>query len=361
MRILEIGECRYVSRWAPAISDFYIVTKHSSPEKRLTLRNILLLRKRLEAGYYDLVVYHLTAKIEAPWHRNQGTGRMMFDVLTASLFKFHKISWHYFHRALCAVTVPLVVIDTQDVPRITQTESHWLDRCRYWFMRELPPNHLNLFLNMNRRCGDVTNISRQHSIIRNLDKLESFGLGFNPPGIVDFPPIDPQDKIHDIFYAGANHTTTVRQRGYEELRALQSTGLRVFLPTERLSKTDFFRACAQSWLVWSPEGQGWDCYRHYEALMNGSVPLINLPTIEHLHPFQHGEHCLYHRPEPGGLTDAVLDALKNREALLKIAGQGRRHALQHHTYERLVRHVLAKTGHLEQAEPHLVQSSDRPL
>ena len=81
-----------------------------------------------------------------------------------------------------------------------------------------------------------------------------------------------------------------------------------------------------------------------------SVPLINTPTIERLWPFQSGVHCLYYRPEPGGLTEAIESALRDRDALLRIAEQGRAYILQHHTRSNLVRHILSSVGLLDQAD-----------
>jgi hypothetical protein len=356
MRILEIGEGPYVSVYAPAITDFYSVHKAAAPETRLTLRRILTLRKRLKAGWYDLVVYHIRVKVSAPWHRHHAAWRIASEIVVWILASFYKISWHCFHFLLTGTATPLVIVDTQDAARITKTESFWLDRCRFWFMRELPPNHMNLFLNMDHRCGDVVNIQRQKRLRRNFAKLRPFSLGFDSGDPPPSPKVGAHEKIHDVFYAGANHTTTVRQQGLEELKALQAAGLRVFIPEQRLSKPDFHRACAQSWLVWSPEGQGWDCHRHYEALMLYSVPLINTPTIERLWPLLSGEHCLYYRPEKGGLTEAIESALRDREALLRIAEQGRAYILQHHTRNQLVRHILSSVGLLEQAGAHIVDA-----
>jgi hypothetical protein len=356
MRILEIGGSPYVSRYAPAITDFYCTFPGCAPEQALTLGRILALRKRLKAGDYDLVVYHITVKALFPMHRDRPGWRDLVSLISSSFLKFHKIGWHYFHYFFRDGSTPLIVIDTQDVPRITQSEARWLDRAQFWFMRELPPNHMNLFLNMDRRSGDVINIQRNPLLRRNFAKIEPFSLGFFAEEMRDLKKIDPSEKIHDVFYAGKSHTSSVREKGLAELRALKAAGVRVFIPETRLSQDDFFRACAQSWLVWSPEGQGWDCYRHYEALMSYSVPLINYPTIEQLWPLKHGEHCLYYRPETGGLTEAVQRALRDKPALLGIAEQGRAYVLQHHARSQLVRHVLAKAGLLAQAEAHLVES-----
>lgn len=356
MRLLEIGDYPYLSGFLPAISDFYRVGGGKADTHALTLGRALELRKRLRAGDYDLVVYHITTKAIAPWHRPGGGLRAAFDTARLSLFRSPRISWHYLHHFLKDTPVPLIVIDPQDAPRLTKSELFWLDRCRFWFMRELPPNHLNLFLNMDARSGDVVNIQRNPLVKRNLAKIEPFGLGFRHDDIPDLPPPDAGEKIYDVFYIGANHTTTVRPRGLEELRALQASGLRVHLPKERLSREDFLRACSQSWLVWSPEGQGWNCHRHCEALMVHSVPLINYPTVETLHPLIHGRHCFYYRPEAGGLTDAVHETLRDKEKLQTIAAQGREHVLRHHTRDQLARHVLEKAGLLAQVEAYWVGS-----
>jgi hypothetical protein len=353
MRIVEIGEGRYVAGYAPGITDFYTTRKNAPPGERLTPRVLLRLRRRLRSGKYDLVVYHLMGKVAAPWHRQTSFIKIAIELLR-SFLSFNRIAWHLFHYILCGTDTPLVVIDTQDVPRLTKTESLWLDRSRFFFMRELPPNHMSLFLNMDRLCGDVINIQRQEKLRRNFPKIKPFSLGFDATENLNFAPVAPDKKIYDVFYIGANHTTTVRQQGIEELRALKAAGLRVFIPEQRLPRPEFFQTCAQSWLVWSPEGQGWDCHRHYEALMVWSVPLINYPTIERHQPLREGEHCLYHRPEVGGLTDAIHAALRDPNALVKIAEQGRAHVLQYHRRCQLVRHVLATVGLLEKAEPHIV-------
>ena len=218
MRILEIGVGPFLSRCMPEIADFYGISRVPPSGKRLTLRNILALRRQLKQGGYDLVVYHITVKSLAPWHQNRPVWRILFDTLSATVANFHKIAWHYFHCVLCGTETPLVIIDTQDVPRVTKTEAAWLDRAQFYFMRELPPNHMNVFLNMDRRSGDVINVQRNPKLQRNFGKLEPFGLGFNPEPTINLPKIEAAQKIYDVFYAGANHTSTVRERGIEAER-----------------------------------------------------------------------------------------------------------------------------------------------
>jgi glycosyltransferase involved in cell wall biosynthesis len=121
---------------------------------------------------------------------------------------------------------------------------------------------------------------------------------------------------------------------------MRSEGLVLDAPETPLPRAEFYERCARAWLVWSPEGLGWDCFRHYEAAAAGSVPLINQPTIERHQPLIGGEHAVYYDPEPGGLTRAVRAALADRPTLARIAAAGQAHVLEHHTPEAIARHIV---------------------
>ena len=69
MRVLEIGDYPCLSRFIPELTDFYKIGKGASKGAPLTLGRVFELKKRLQAGHYDLVIYHLTTKAVAPWHR----------------------------------------------------------------------------------------------------------------------------------------------------------------------------------------------------------------------------------------------------------------------------------------------------
>ena len=51
---------------------------------------------------------------------------------------------------------------------------------------------------------------------------------------------------------------------------------------ERMPIEQYMERCAKARLVWSPEGYGKECFRHYEAALCGSVPVISrAPRILH--------------------------------------------------------------------------------
>jgi hypothetical protein len=244
------------------------------------------------------------------------------------------------HLLRLPVTAPIAVIDSGDFPFINRADVFLLTRCKFYFKRELPPDHWRLFTKTVHR-ELPTRRFRRGRLRPHIDKLRPISLGLSGTPI-DLP--DNLEKTADIFYAGSiEETSTVRRSGMREIIALRDRGLRVDIPEGRLPPQEFYRRCAQAWLVWSPEGLGWDCFRHYEALACGSVPLINQPTIERYRPLVHGVHALYYDPEPGFLTQAVDAALADKDRLRAIAREGKAYVLAHHTMSALAKYVVETT------------------
>jgi glycosyltransferase involved in cell wall biosynthesis len=163
-------------------------------------------------------------------------------------------------------------------------------------------------------------------------------LGYHPPEHL------AEKKDIDVFFAGRlKSSSTLRERGAMELNRLSSEGLRVEIHEDRLSPSEYRDRCARAWLIWAPEGYGWDCFRTYEAALAGSVPLVSRQTIERHAPLIDGEHCIYYDVEPGQLAQTVRRVLQNKEQLSRMAKAARRHALQHHTPQALAQHVVNST------------------
>jgi hypothetical protein len=96
-----------------------------------------------------------------------------------------------------------------------------------------------------------------------------------------------------------------------------------------------------AYLAWSPGGYGWDCARHYEAPLAGTVPLMNYPTIVRQSPLRDGEHCILYAPEPGAVASAARAALADKERLLRMARAAQAHVLEHHTLQARAEYVVA--------------------
>src|SRR5690606_12639743 len=142
---------------------------------------------------------------------------------------------------------------------------------------------------------------KQGRLARQLHKLRPVSLGLAPWRVADLP-VAPAEKTTDIFFAGTlSPDNRVRQQGAALLARLADEGFRVDHAPDRLERPEYLRRCARAWLVWSPEGKGWQCFRHFEAAAAGSVPVINARPIEMPHPLLPGVHCLhYDAGEEGG-------------------------------------------------------------
>jgi hypothetical protein len=246
------------------------------------------------------------------------------------------------HLLRLPVDAPIAVIDTGDFPFINRADLFLLSRCKFYFKRELPPDRWRLFTKTAHRELPTRRFRRRSWLRHHIDKLRPISLGL-PAAVTDLPPAD-LDKTTDVFVSsGVEGTSTVRKAGMSEIAALRDRGFRIDIIEGRLSPQEFYRRCAQAWIVWSPEGLGWDCFRHYEALGCGSVPLINQPTIERHRPLLHGVHALYYDPEPGCLTGAIEAALADKDRLRAIARDGKAHVLAHHTLTAIANYVVETT------------------
>src|SRR5262249_35094315 len=149
----------------------------------------------------------------------------------------------------------------------------------------------------------------------------------------------------DVFFAGQiDPSSTVRGDGLAQLQALAAEGYVIDVVGDRLPFAEFARRMARAWLVWSPEGFGWQCFRHFEAPLAGSVPVIHRPRILRDHALEDGVHALYYEADGDGLRRAVVAALADKERLARIAAAAREHVLAHHTFEALCARVVEQSG-----------------
>jgi hypothetical protein len=173
-----------------------------------------------------------------------------------------------------------------------------------------------------------------------LEKILPISLGYRSGSIHAEPSTE---KTHDIIFCGQESMRTPRMAAVSELKeSARREGWRFFCP-ERLTQEEFHRECARAWLCLSPSGNGWDCYRHYEALLTGSVPLINYPWIERYAPMEDGKHCLFFSVERGHLTEVVRKALSQKEQLKTIARAGEELVRRYHSDKSLRNYVIQET------------------
>jgi hypothetical protein len=287
---------------------------------------------------YDLILFGNTAfpafNPRKGWLRN-----------TANLLK--KIALHpnlltgaFFNHARLAT--PVAALDMEDVSVIDNSRFPILRQAACYFKRELPQNPCNAFLYTTSKTQCNGNVMHLKFFREAVAKLRPISIGVDAATSRHLSQFETPKKT-DVFFSGDCANRLNRQHGLQQLEALKAEGLAVDIAYERLAREEFLRRCAQAHIVWSPEGFGWDCFRHYEVALVGSVPLMQTPTIYRHAPLVDGVHGLYYYIEGDALAVRVRQALQNRARLVEMGRAARRHVLEKHTLEALGRYVIQET------------------
>ena len=311
MRILEVTRSGFFKalkpdntdwiRWGPSLT----ADDPHCPEafEFSTLSKIF---RRIRNNAYDLVVLpavHPEHQFDEPWHK------------LAAKFALQSVARSAGSAALIDRLVGSrrhVVVDIGDDRGLCETTMRLFPRSTLYFKRELDLD----------RVTELPRVRALPLFVPNEDQA---------------PP--PREKDIDVFFAGTR-CNRIREDAVDAVGRLAGRGLRVLIPKIPLPYPDFMAALARSWLVLSPEGYGWDCYRHYEASLAGSVPVINRPSYRRPLFLQDGVHCFYYDPDQASFGELVFAFLADKDKLMRMAAAGRRHVLANHTRSAVARYML---------------------
>jgi hypothetical protein len=344
LRILEIGEFRMFKGTLPERTTRFSTTRRIEPtrpgERPFDSAALLFTLSALRAGVFDLVVcYAPAAGIRRP---GDGIGRSLVRLFMTVLFRFRRLG----PQAMRARTAtPIAAIDYADEPQIGRHAFFLLDRCTRYFKRALPHDVGKALLGPSSPFPSMRSIHQSGIYRRNASKLVPISVGITDTTLADLAPV-PTIKDTDLFFSGVCEHSTVRERGRSLLGILRERGVRLDFSEGGLPHDEYLRRAARAWLAWSPEGYGWDCFRHYEMLAAGTVPVINQPTVQRFQPLVEGTHCRYYDAEGDDLVRVVSDALQDRPALVRMGEAGRQHVLRHFTPRALCTYVAESCGAL---------------
>jgi glycosyl transferase family 1 len=322
----------------------------------VSLWNLPHLARRLADPSLDLIVVHTPANV--PWSF-RGLSRALFrrSVLGGNFPFFRMFAQQMVRRHVAA---PIAVVDTDDPSVILRHNVPLLDRAMLYFKRELPPDHWRVFAGTLHPRLPTPRFRLLLQNRRRIEKLRPISLGVPVDTLRRYKalPTLGSEKHVDVFFSGmVRGSSTVRERGIEEIKALEAKGIVIDIPDHPLPLDEYLKRCARSWLAWSPEGLGWDCFRPYEAALCRAVPVISRPTVERYKPLICGIHALYHDTEPGDLSRVIEVALKDRDRLLAMATKAHAHVLTYHTPAAVARYVVETT--LAHAKVPTVGDHDR--
>jgi hypothetical protein len=315
MRILEISRSGFFKALQPESSHWIqcgspLTAYEAYRPEAFVSSNIAVALWHIRNNVYDLIVLpaiHPDHRFDQPRHKL--VAKSMLQVLGRSPIISRLLNRHFIGSNSHAI------VDIRDERKLCETTIRLLPRHTLYFKREL----------------DLDLIADPQT----LDRVRPLSLFVPNEGRL--PP--PRRKDIDIFFAG-ELCNRIRTDAVEAARGLSARGLRVTIPCTPLPYPEFLAALARSWLVLSPEGHGWDCYRHYEACLAGSVPVINRPRYRRRLYLEDGVHCFYYDPERGSLADQLLALLMDKGRLVRMAEAGRQHVLANHTRSAVARYML---------------------
>jgi len=300
------------------------------------------LRRAIRANRYDLVVSFTNS--DPLWRQDRNWFSNTLKCLkklarNPSALGFYLLPW-----MLSGSKVPLAVYDWDDNTIIARKNWGLLNRATCYFKTQSPRNPYKAFLFQDKRNDDIFNIVKQPVYGEWIKKLRPISVGVSlPPNWSDFQTME---KKTDVFFAGAVHYSWARIEGIRQLEELREEGFKIDLglnsPTTA-NFLDFLRRCSEAWLVWSPEGAGWDCMRHYWAPMTGSVALLNHPDTRRYLPLIDGIHAFYYGVEDDDLKRVVKLALSDKTRLRQMAAEGEAFARPRHLHPALAEYLIAET------------------
>lgn len=336
-RILEIGQFCLLKRSLPAQTTMIFtgddVTAVSGLDCRIFAPRLLpRLMRALAGGRWDLVFCHVPPR--PVWDRGYGL-RHAVPELWRRLRRPRTLGTRALRGRIAA---PLVLLDFNDEPGIPAHALGLLDRAVLYFKRELPSDPVKAFFGATRAQRTHAATMASPFVRRNLHKLRPISAALNEETARLALQCDTTKDV-DVFFAGSLNST-LRTAGYEVLRKMQDEGYRIDFSAGGLAKQEYLARCARAWLTLSPEGYGWECFRHYEASLCTSVPVLSPPGILRHAPLRDGVHALYYAAEGDDLRDVLVRALADKPALQAMACAAREHVLRHHTHARIVEHML---------------------
>jgi hypothetical protein len=282
--------------------------------------------RAIRAGQIDLIV--VWASPYAPWNFREL--KAVFGRPFRPLQSLVRILGVQSLRFL-STTIPIVAIDNEDARTIAPHNMFLLDRAKWFFKRELPIDRWQVFQHTAHAGIPGARFRTRPANRMRIAKLRPISIGVTrTTAVPQTMPIPP--KTADVFVAlTLEGGTSVRNEGIAQLRRLAAEGFVVDVAETRLEHSEYRERMSRAWLTWSPEGLGWDCFRHYEAPLAHSVPVINTPTIVRYRPLLDGVHAVYYyADDPDSLGQKIRAALCDKEGLLRMAQAARLHVLQYH-------------------------------
>lgn len=312
--------------------------KVAGHQRMFTWKEWLRLRRELAEGRYDAVVYFAVA--EGLWKPGRFWLSNGIKLIKRFCKSFASLGPNLLLPTIRKHGIPLVVYDWEDNQAVARKNWPLLEASTAYFKTQCPVNLFKAFLWQDKRNDCIFNISRSKRYQALAQKVRPISYGVTEASYLA-ESISPEKTV-DVFFAGGVNYSWVRPDGIRQLRELAAEeGVILDIPDKPIPHREYLQRMSRAWLVFSPEGAEWDCTRHHESLLVGTVPVINQPNTRRYKPYRDGEQALYYNIEENGLKDVIREALADKERLRAIARSGVEHARRYHLHPHLADLLLS--------------------
>ena len=252
-------------------------------------RNVIAIKKELkikiEQGFFDLILLldydsSLFRYTQMSWLKKlrilAGQSKSFFRKNLSEIRKeFIYIQGVPFMPSALADRTALSIIDLDDWICLPPSGQRLLQACSSYYKRELPYNRFFLYYQQRPVPWRLW----REKLAPIYAKVHNIPLGIEDEKYSDLKKLRKNEQDIDIFYCG-QLTSTIRITALKHLKELAATTSWNIVIADDLPFSEYCAAVARSKITISISGGGWDCFRHYEAIALGSIPLMDAPTVD---------------------------------------------------------------------------------
>jgi hypothetical protein len=271
------------------------ITPFAAPSKG-RLRRFPAVLPGICSGKYDLIAL---PAIDFRWPYDESPLKRAVRFLAWAGLRFRPIS-ACVNRLLSRRTTRVIALDRYDSHEALVDYLQCVPCARYYFKTNLRET------DNNRLYTNGTGDSCRFKYLPYWIAIENYQVPFQ------------EHKDIDVFFAGAVNSEQ-RRLSIDQVRQLELAGYRIKIVEGHLPFAEYLTLMSRSWLTLSPQGYGYNGFRHYESMLVGSVPLINRSDPPVVNDFRHGENCFLYSTTRGDITQVIREALRDKGKLLHVA------------------------------------------
>jgi len=297
--------------------------------------------KNLKRGLYDLII---TTVCRVDYN----AGRRWFFSSLARRLKYSLESNKYKMGGTLVLDwmrkgidlPPFIVVDDNDDPFIWHADLDLLLNCKVYFKTEVPFNRFLCFRLFESRLNKQQQIDLA-------EKIRPYWISYDRESIAAFTTIDGfkpfAERDVDVSYLCNIHMNHQRIKILPILDKLGERYRIITTKNGKFSKEEFYKLSKKSKISISLAGRRWDCPKHYELLLCGTLLFVSRPSIEMAIDLKDGENCIFLEDDFKHLEKQVEYYLSNPASSAAIAQNGYEFAIKSLSNIKLAEYVLQTT------------------